>query len=458
MKSSLIVFVFLSASLVYGVNIAEIGKKVRRIIATAPFLLPSLSAPGQKSALTRSSSSALVASKPTFTALEKFPTRPNLPFGMRPYTPREERPVLPSVPRSVSPPFIREAVQRVGPSVVRIDCDREVSSVMALFSNAHMEGDTIRVMGTGIVASADGYIMTNAHVVEGAKRVTVTLSSGRSFKAKVIESDELSDLAVLRADLSREPSSFSLVPAVLGDSRALHAGDWVVAVGCPHGLDFTVTLGVISCPSRSTSSIGAVNLRGVYIQTDAALNSGNSGGPLVNEQGEVVGLNTMVRSNSENIGFSLPSHTLQRLYPILRSGRKPSHAYVGVELTSLTPDEARIRNENPNAPRLPEIQGALVGRVVTPSPAEKAGLRRGDVIVQVGGVRVMGGEDAEVLLDQAHPHRPLMLTIVRGGGDDEEAAVDKERNLVVSPLDLQDLLRERREKQKGVIVVKPSDE
>ena len=265
----------------------------------------------------------------------------------------------------VSTNFVREAVKVVGPSVVRVDCEREVSPFMQLFTDAFRDGDTIKVSGSGIVVTTDGYLLTNSHVIQGAKSLTVTLSNGRTFKAAVVSFDELTDLAVLKADVG----FYSLPVAPMGDSSSLASGDWVIAVGCPVGLDFTVTLGIVSSPKRSAFEVGASNLKGTYIQTDAALNSGNSGGPLVNDEGEVVGINTMVRTNTEAIGFAIPINRARQIYEILKQGRKPSHAYFGIEVMTLTPDFARIHNEDPNAQRLPEVHGALVVRVVPGSPA-----------------------------------------------------------------------------------------
>lgn len=234
--------------------------------------------------------------------------------------------------------FVRDAVRQVGPSVVRVDCEREISPLMTLLNpEAFKDGDTIKVSGSGIVVSSDGYMLTNSHVVQQAKSLTVTLSNGRSFKAVVIAFDELTDLAVLKADVGYS----SLPKAPLGDSSSLQSGDWVIAVGCPVGLDFTVTLGIVSSPKRSAHEVGAVNLRGTYIQTDAALNSGNSGGPLVDASGNVVGINTMVRTNTEAIGFAIPINRAKQIYEILKMGKKPSHAYFGVEVMTLTPDFAR---------------------------------------------------------------------------------------------------------------------
>lgn len=132
----------------------------------------------------------------------------------------------------------------------------------------------MKISGTGIVVSSDGYLLTNAHVVEGSKKMFITLSNGRAYKASLVSCDELTDLAVIKADVGTE----TLLKAPFGDSSQLVSGDWVIAVGCPVGLDFTVTVGVVSNPKRSATEVGAPHMRGTFIQTDAALNSGNSGG------------------------------------------------------------------------------------------------------------------------------------------------------------------------------------
>ena len=225
--------------------------------------------------------------------------KPVNPSGVKP------QPKLPSIGpqapviksyQSGSGSFVRDAVRNVGPSVVRVDCEREVTSIMSVLSpeTNSREGDVIKVAGSGFVVSSDGYILTNAHVVNQAKKITITLSNGRTFKATMVSCDELTDIAVLKADCG----NIRLREAPLGDSSKLHSGDWLIAVGCPVGLDFTVTLGIVSSPKRSAAEVGVPHLKGSYIQTDAALNSGNSGGPLVNDLGEVVGINTMVRSNT----------------------------------------------------------------------------------------------------------------------------------------------------------------
>lgn len=188
----------------------------------------------------------------------------------------------------------------------------------------------------------------------------------------------------------------------------------VVAVGCPVGLDFTVTLGIVSSPKRSAYEVGAVHLKGTYIQTDAALNSGNSGGPLVNDVGEVVGINTMVRSNTEAIGFAIPINRAMSIFEVLKQGKKPTHAYFGLEVMSLTPDFARIHNDDPNVQQLPEVHGALVLRVAPGSPAAVSGIRRNDIIIEVNGHAVGNSDDADVNLDSCKPGITTKLVVIRG--------------------------------------------
>lgn len=340
------------------------------------------------------------------------------------------------VAQQSSSSFVRQAVQAVGPSVVRIDVEREVTPMMAMLNDNFHEGDTIRVAGTGFVVGEDGYILTNAHVVDNARKVTFQLSTGRTFKASVVELDEFTDLAVLKADLTQEPG-LKLPVAPLGDSSTLQAGDWVIAVGCPVGLDFTVTLGVVSSPRRSALEVGALHLKGSYIQTDAALNSGNSGGPLVNDRGEVVGINTMVRTNTEAIGFAIPMNRARAVYNVLKEGRKPNHAYFGIDIHTVTPDVAKINNEDPNASHIPVTSGALVLRVKPGSPAEVAGLRRNDVIVKVNDEVVRSADEAEARLDACKPGHVSTLVVTRG----ESGA---QHILSVIPSDMHQILQERK--------------
>ena len=190
-------------------------------------------------------------------------------------------------------------------------------------------------------------------------------------------------------------------------------------------------------------------MKGNYIQTDAALNSGNSGGPLVNDLGEVVGINTMVRTNTEAIGFAIPINRAQQIYDVLKHGKKPTHAYFGMEVMSLTPDNARIHNEDPNLQRLPEVHGALVMRVIPGSPADKCGLRKNDIVTAVNGNIITNSDDADGNLDICTPGKVTVVQVARG----ENGNVF---NLQATPLDLHALYEEKRKQQQSVVVIKPN--
>ena len=348
------------------------------------------------------------------------------------YEENVDPPVVRQIARSqVGSSFVRDSVGVVGPSVVRIDAERDIPQMLGLFAD---EG-TIKVSGSGFVVSQDGYILTNAHVVEGTKRITVSLANGRTYKAELVSFDELTDLALLKASTARDP----MPVAPMGDSSKLQSGDWVIAVGCPVGLDFTVTLGIVSNPKRSAFEVGAPHMKGVFIQTDAALNQGNSGGPLVDEEGKVVGINTMVRTNTEAIGFAIPINRAQQIYQVLRSGQKPSHAYFGLEAMTTSPDYARIHNDDPNVQRLPPVHGALVMRVVPGSPAATAGLRKNDIVRAVGGEVVRSAEEADTLLDACTPGAIAKIRVARGEGG-------REVELMAQPLNLLTVIEERRQR------------
>ena len=287
--------------------------------------------------------------------------------------------------------------------------------------------------------------MTNAHVVEGASRVSVTLTDGRRFRAVVAGIDEIVDVAVLRMippgsseedSLSSSSSSSStnvpvdddddrgaaeragrgddnpwgsldppLPVADLGDSDALHVGQFVVAVGSPGGLDNTVTMGIVSGLKRSSEEVGLMDKKVEFIQTDAAINMGNSGGPLVDvNSGTVVGINTCMRYNMEGTSFAIPNNTVRSIMSDLAEGRTFGHGYVGIQLYTLAPDMARDNNRDPNAEYgiVPEdVRGAIVARVFPGTPAQDAGLRRADVIVGIGGKRVEHAGDAYRIIDSS---------------------------------------------------------
>ncbi len=346
--------------------------------------------------------------------------------------------------------FVRNAAKLVGPSVVRIDGQRDVTPLVASVSDKYQPGEIFSVAGSGLIMASDGYVLTNAHVVENTKKVSVTLPNGRTFKATTVQCDELTDLAVLKVDAAALKNCV-MTPAPLGDSSTLHSGDWVVAVGCPVGLDFTVTSGVVSNPKRSAAEIGAHHMKGSFIQTDAALNSGNSGGPLVNDQGQVVGINAMGLTNTQAIGFAIPINRAKEIYNVLKTGKKPAHPYFGMEISSITPDTIRIRNEDPNVSHLcEETTGSLVHRVVPGGPADRAGLRRNDIIVGVNGETVVRAEDTEDQLAKCRPGVSAEVNVVRG-----EAG--KRLTIAVEPMDIYAMLdaKQKELSQPQVIIVKP---
>jgi serine protease Do len=253
--------------------------------------------------------------------------------------------------------------------------------------------------GSGVIISKDGYILTNNHVVEDAKEVTVTLANQKEYKARVVGRDPKTDLAVLKVK-SRE--SF---PAVtMGDSDQLQVGDWVVAIGNPFGLNNTVTSGIVSAKGRV---IGA----GPYddfIQTDASINPGNSGGPLINMQGELVGINTAIIPNGKGIGFAIPVNTAKPLVPQLIATGAVARGYLGVTIQSITPELAK-------AMKLRDRKGALVADVVPGGPADRGGIKRGDVIITYNGKEVEDSHHLPALVAATPVNQEATLTVRRNG-------------------------------------------
>lgn len=321
--------------------------------------------------------------------------------------------------------FVAAAVNRVGPAVVRIDTERTISrNVDPMFNDPFFRqffGDgmmppggryeeRLRGQGSGFIISADGTILTNAHVVDDADRVTVRLKDGRQFDGEVRGVDEVTDLAVVKINTSDR-----LPVATLGDSDAVQVGDWAIAVGNPLGLDNTVTLGIVSTLNRSSADVGIPDKRLDFIQTDAAINPGNSGGPLLNEKGEVIGINTAIRANAMGIGFAIPINKAKDISTRLARGESVQHPYLGVQIATLTPEQARENNEDPNATLiLPEVNGALVMGIVPDSPAAKGGIRRGDVITKVNGQAITRADQLQTFVENSELGKPLQITVKRG--------------------------------------------
>ena len=317
--------------------------------------------------------------------------------------------------------FVSAAVKRVGPAVVRIDTERTVPrlGLDPSFSDPllrEMFGDQIpnsreRGQGSGIVIDGQGMVLTNAHVVDGAERVEVTLASGQELEGSVLGIDPVTDLAVVRS--AKTPG---LKAAPLGDSSALDVGDWAIALGTPYGLERTVTLGIVSSLHRNITSLGFSDKRLELIQTDAAINPGNSGGPLINASGEVIGINTLVRSGpGAGLGFAIPINLAKGVAAQLSQGDSVVHPYLGLQLVPLNPRLARDNNADPNALlQLPERDGALVQRVIPDSPADRAGLRRGDLVVQAAEQQVSDPGELLRLVEASKIGDDLPIRVLRG--------------------------------------------
>ncbi|NEP31166.1 MULTISPECIES: HhoA/HhoB/HtrA family serine endopeptidase [unclassified Moorena] len=319
--------------------------------------------------------------------------------------------------------FVTAAVNRVGAAVVRIDTERTVSRrVDPLFDDPFFRrffGDDfsaqipqerrLQGQGSGFIIDNSGILLTNAHVVEGADKVTVTLKDGRKFNGQVKGVDEFTDLAVVKIN------GTSLPIVSLGDSSQVQVGDWAIAVGNPLGLDNTVTLGIVSTIGRSSAQAGIPDKRLDFIQTDAAINPGNSGGPLLNATGEVIGINTAIRANAMGIGFAIPINKVKEISNKLAQGQKVVHPYIGVRMTTLTPELAQENNNDPNSVLLlPEINGVLVIQVMPDTPAADAGMRRGDIIVQIDGTSVTNATQLQRLVENSGVNKVLEIKVRRG--------------------------------------------
>jgi S1-C subfamily serine protease len=317
--------------------------------------------------------------------------------------------------------FVAAAARAVAPAVVRIDTERQVSRQQ--FDPAMLDpllrdlfGDPSNSMrergqGSGVVIdAARGLVLTNAHVVDAVDLVEVTLADGRQLDGQVVGADPVTDLALVKLEGQRQ-----LAAAPLGDSEALEVGDWAIALGSPYGLERTVTLGIVSSLHRDINSLGFSDKRLDLIQTDAAINPGNSGGPLVNSAGEVIGINTLVRSGpGAGLGFAIPINLARRVALQLADGGQVVHPYLGLQLVPLTARQARANNSDPNALlQLPERDGALVQRVLEDSPAQAAGLRRGDLVVAAAEQPV--GDPASLLrqVERSSVGEPLALSVIR---------------------------------------------
>jgi len=330
-------------------------------------------------------------------------------------------------------PDFTDLVEQVGPSVVNIRTMQKVSSrqqpsgpgdeeMMEFFRRFGLptpnmprqaprsnrgapEEEVPRGVGSGFIFSQDGLILTNAHVIDGADEVLVTLADKREFKAKIIGADKRSDVALVKIEVS------GLTPVKVGDVGRLKVGEWVMAIGSPFGFENTVTAGIVSAKQRYTDDTDYLP----FIQTDVAINPGNSGGPLINMRGEVVGINSQIYSRSGGfmgISFSIPMDEAVRVVEQLRSQGRVSRGRIGVGI-------APVSKELAESLGLPKAQGALVTSVEAGAPADKAGVEPGDIILRFNGKPIEKSIDLPRIVGEIKPGTKATVTVQRRGASKE---------------------------------------
>lgn len=322
--------------------------------------------------------------------------------------------------------FIAEAVERVGPAVVRIDSARSVASAKEIpeaFKNPFFRrffGNDLqppeprermeRGTGSGFIISSDGRMITNAHVISGAQTVKVTLKDGRTFPGKVVGVDQVTDVAVVKIEANNLPI------VRLGTAEKLVPGEWAIAIGNPLGLDNTVTVGIISALGRSSSQVGVPDKRVSFIQTDAAINPGNSGGPLLNAKGEVIGINTAIRAGAQGLGFAIPVETAQRIANQLFAKGRVDHPYLGIKMVTLTPELRKDINQDNNAGfKVTQDTGVLIVSIAKNSPAQAAGIQPGDIVQKVGGKVVKSAAEVQQQVEASTVGASLVIEVFRQG-------------------------------------------
>jgi len=303
-------------------------------------------------------------------------------------------------------------VKVVTPSVVNISTVSKKKLVQPFIEISPFFGDLFEEMpakpryrkesslGSGFIINKDGYIITNDHVVRDAESIQVKLSNETIYDAKIVGSDQKSDIAVIKIS-AKEP----LPVAVLGDSDKLQVGQWAIAIGNPFGLDRTVTVGVVSATGRSNMGIETYEN---FIQTDASINPGNSGGPLLNVNGEVIGINTAIVAAGQGIGFAIPVNMAKQIVEQLIKKGSVTRAWLGVAIQPVTEDIAASFG-------LQKAKGALISDVMAGSPAEKAGLKQGDILVTFDGKEIKDARQLQLAVAEAPIGKQLVAEIYRDG-------------------------------------------
>ena len=312
-----------------------------------------------------------------------------------------------------------EVVQKTSPAVVYIGTVQRVDSSFRtgrsfqdFFYGEREEKRAVEGLGSGVIVDASGLIVTNEHVIRGASEIHVVLADGRQVDAEVIGSDADNDLAVLRVNIKG-----GLPFAKLGTSSDLMIGEKVVAIGSPFGLKKTVTAGVVSAVNRSFKADGRTF--NDFIQTDASINPGNSGGPLLNIDGEVIGINSAIFASAQGIGFAIPADKVKRIVNELAAFGKVRPAWIGIDVQPVTAELRRRLGWTSSG-------GAFVANVEPGSPAELAGVQRGDVVTRVGATPVDDAEDFTVRLRSYPVKTPLQVTVFRAGQTFERAVTPVE--------------------------------
>ncbi|MGZ3539330.1 MAG: DegQ family serine endoprotease [Thermodesulfobacteriota bacterium] len=321
----------------------------------------------------------------------------------------------PMVPANFS-----ELAEKVRPGVVNIQVVKKVKNIDFGFRNfgspygdknpfgdffgPFSEGNPPRDfeqrgVGSGFVMNQQGYILTNNHVVEDADQIKVKFANGKEYNGQIVGRDPKTDLALLKIE-----GASDLHPLKLGNSDDLKVGNWVVAVGSPFGLEQTVTAGIVSAKGRVIGSGPYDN----FIQTDASINPGNSGGPLINMKGEVVGINTAIIASGQGIGFAIPVNMAKEIAPQLQEKGHVTRGWLGVSIQEVTPELAKSF-------ALKEKKGALVAQVVPGSPAEKAGIEQGDVIVEFDGKEVASSKDLPLIVSSTPVGKSVTIKLSRNG-------------------------------------------
>jgi len=317
---------------------------------------------------------------------------------------------------AIPPGGFSGAVKQAVPAVVNISCVRvvrvtdpkaPVSGPLGLLPHTRRERDS----GSGVVVTPDGYILTNNHVIEGATKVTVSLSDKREFNATIVGSDDKSDVAVLKIEAGNLP----VLP--LGDSSTAQVGDIALAIGNPFGLGQTVTMGIVSALGRGNLGIERYE---DFIQTDAAINPGNSGGALINTKGELIGINTAILANenggNQGVGFAIPSNMARNIMSEIRDHGEVIRGWVGIEIQDLSGGLAAAFG-------VPDNNGVLVTDIESDGPAYSAGLQRGDVIRQIDGRAIEDGRMLSMKIAEASPGRTLEFLVLRDGSERRLPAV-----------------------------------